>query len=239
MSYLDTISMIHTLDDNDVISENYSYSDYKNDCLMIESSMYHEINKIADEMSVDSIHALCEGAIIDTEQVKDSKKYADSVKKDKTDKIIDRAIKCINSQYNKTHNIISKKIDFVDSHKNDIMNTTISNSYYKCEGKCKKVSDVSSYSKLVNKFTYTDFIKVDSSDKDSAKYKKMYNKIVADMIGAESVLTADKINSGKENYDGLVHVVSYGITTSFEYKLCCSFNPDVLPVYFLYIIFKV
>lgn len=181
MSYLNAVSMIHTIDKNGEYIEDYPYEKYERDITLIESSMYHEINQIADEMSIDAIHALSEGIDIDSEKTKNNKKYINTITKNAAKEKAEKTINQIIAQYNKTHNFITEKIKFIESNKKDIENITISSNYTHYNGKCKKISDVKTYENILKKF-------------------KAYDAVVDKSIwlGESKTVTADYINKKKD-----------------------------------------
>lgn len=176
MSYLDAISKIHTLEENGGYIEDYDYFDYLNDMTIAETSMYREINKIADEVSIEAIHALTEGVTVDGEKTKNSKKYAESVKNDTVNTYKDKSINQIMAIYKKANVVIKNASNFITTNKRDIENTTISSNYEHYNGKCKKVDDVKFLDDITVRF------------KPSTDFKSVKNKS----------FTADTINKKKE-----------------------------------------
>lgn len=153
MSYLNAMSMIRTLDEAYTLSESYSHDEYLNDMLMIENAMYRDINKIADESSIDSIKALTEGVYIDPTDIKSVVALTESIEAEATDKAQNKTIKRLYSEYQHTHKCISETLDFISDNKKDIENTTISTNYEHYNGKCIKLDNVTTYDKLLKKFT--------------------------------------------------------------------------------------
>lgn len=183
MSYLDAISKIRSLDEC-VEFENYSYDQYLQDMSMLECSMYHEINKVADESSIEAIKALTEGVEIDPDMMKDTKLLTESIANEASDKASDKSYKQLMSQYTHARKCIDQTLDFISIHKKDIEHTTISSNYTHYNGKCKKVDDVQSYELILKKFS-------PSVIKDSDNNKGV-------LLGSKAELTADDINSKKD-----------------------------------------
>lgn len=194
MSYLDMTSKIHTLEETSYgNTDDYTYEDFKREMAMLESTMYDEVNSCVDEMSINAIHALTEGASIDKNTVKNTKKYVDSVFKDSCNSIYDKQTAYITSTYNRAHKIISQKIQFMEEHKIDIENMMIGSSYNKCEGKCKKVGDVSTYTNLFKPLKKS-FPSVDSK----LSSKEYRDKIMKVVLGDKTTVPSDLIEKNKK-----------------------------------------
>lgn len=153
MSYLNAMSMIRTLDEAYTLSESYSHDEYLNDMLMIENTMYQDINKVADESSIDSIKALTEGVDINPDNIKSVIALTESIEAEANDKAQNKTIKRLYSEYQHAHKCISETLDFIFTNKKDIENTTISTNYEHYNGKCIKLGDITTYSNLLKKFS--------------------------------------------------------------------------------------
>lgn len=153
MSYLNAMSMIRTLDEAYTLSESYSHDEYLNDMLMIENAMYRDINKVADESSIESIKALTEGVDINPNDIKSVVALTESIEAEANDKAQNKTIKRLYSEYQHAHKCINETLDFISVNKKDIENTTISTNYEHYNGKCIKLGNITTYNNLLKKFS--------------------------------------------------------------------------------------
>lgn len=186
MSFLDRFKMMNTLSESTTSSYDYPYDEFLDDITMIESTMYHEINNIKDNASINAIHALCEGVEADKEELNSAQVQANSIKEDSIKKANEKAIKQIEYQYNKVRKQLDDLNEFISNNKRDIMNTTIGSSYLHYSGKCIKITgDIKTYNKILKKFTTN---------------KEFYSNIEdpTTWLGESVTVTSDIINKRKE-----------------------------------------
>ena len=195
MSYLDKVSNIHTLDEtSSVMNENYSYSDFMRDIVMMECTINETINSHAKESNRIAFELLTEDSSNNALIIKEnSENLMDKLKK-LWNKISEMFTRAINSIFTKLGNYVNRDKLWIKMNKKKIMNAKL---VYNSES-----SDPNTISVAYDKLACHEnlFKKFDDSKLNIEKFigvQNINNYFKDKFIGAHINISLDDINSSK------------------------------------------